>query len=136
MFLTFLTLNPGPYFVLSIREKHISLSVSSLCPSSVGSGEKTPEWSDEDTSGNPFAANGDGNPFEEEPASPAVSVLVRALYDYEGQEQDELSFKAGTAVKYKTAISSSATFQYRVSSKLQIFWFPVLKHACLSQRRL
>ncbi|KAF6731251.1 Protein kinase C and casein kinase substrate in neurons protein 2 [Oryzias melastigma] len=55
----------------------------------------TPDWSDEDTVGNPFATNGDGNPFEEEPASPLISVPVKALYDYEGQEQDELSFKSG-----------------------------------------
>uniref|UniRef100_A0A3Q2QAR8 Protein kinase C and casein kinase substrate in neurons 2 n=1 Tax=Fundulus heteroclitus TaxID=8078 RepID=A0A3Q2QAR8_FUNHE len=63
--------------------------------SSANSSEKTPDWSDEDTTGNPFASNGDGNPFDEEPESPVVSVPVKALYDYEGQEQDELSFKAG-----------------------------------------
>ncbi|XP_063761428.1 protein kinase C and casein kinase substrate in neurons protein 2 isoform X2 [Eleginops maclovinus] len=63
--------------------------------SSASSMEKTQDWSDEDTGGNPFSANGDGNPFEDEPASPVVSVPVKALYDYEGQEQDELTFKAG-----------------------------------------
>ncbi|XP_030295852.1 protein kinase C and casein kinase substrate in neurons protein 2 isoform X3 [Sparus aurata] len=64
--------------------------------SSASSMEKTPDWSDEDTGGNnPFSTNGEGNPFEDEPASPVVSVPVKALYDYEGQEQDELSFKAG-----------------------------------------
>ncbi|XP_058481060.1 protein kinase C and casein kinase substrate in neurons protein 2 isoform X4 [Solea solea] len=63
--------------------------------SSVSSTEKTPDWSDEDTGVNPFSANGDGNPFEDEPTSPLVCVPVKALYDYEGQEQDELTFQAG-----------------------------------------
>ncbi|XP_073708103.1 protein kinase C and casein kinase substrate in neurons protein 1 [Garra rufa] len=52
------------------------------------------EWSDDEQ---PPAAqtasetNGGGNPFEEE----SKGVRVRALYDYDGQEQDELTFKAG-----------------------------------------
>lgn len=52
------------------------------------------EWSDEDqsapNSGND--TNGGTNPFDEEVVK---GVRVRALYDYEGQEQDELSFRTG-----------------------------------------
>ncbi|XP_034297936.1 protein kinase C and casein kinase substrate in neurons protein 2 isoform X2 [Pantherophis guttatus] len=68
--------------------------------SSVSSYEKNQslgaEWSDEEIN-NPFSSNdtqGESNPFDED-VSPTVEVRVRALYDYEGQEHDELSFKTG-----------------------------------------
>uniref|UniRef100_A0A8C1RV76 Protein kinase C and casein kinase substrate in neurons 2 n=1 Tax=Cyprinus carpio TaxID=7962 RepID=A0A8C1RV76_CYPCA len=60
-----------------------------------GTVEKTAAAGSDEEAGNPFT-NTNSNPFEDEPCSPCeVCVPVRALYDYEGRDRDELSFRAG-----------------------------------------
>lgn len=51
------------------------------------------DWSDEESPKKYIAAN--GVELEEEEEEKVVGVRVKALYDYTGQESDELSFKAG-----------------------------------------
>lgn len=88
--------------------------------------EKTPDWSDEDSSGNPFSTNGNGNPFDDEPTSPVISVPVRALYDYEGQEQDELSFKAGMSSACESSQGFCGLKRLNCTSFLQVRSSPKL----------
>ncbi|XP_027660579.2 protein kinase C and casein kinase substrate in neurons protein 3 isoform X1 [Falco cherrug] len=75
----------------SYQEEQNSLFYDSLkAPTHVNGGkEDISEWSDEDTPKKCLDANG----HEEDIKVPGVRV--RALYDYTGQEADELSFKAG-----------------------------------------
>ncbi|KAF7711441.1 protein kinase C and casein kinase substrate in neurons protein 1 isoform X1 [Silurus meridionalis] len=78
--------------VMTAGDNHSSPQVENR--SSVSSYEKNQaysgDWSDEEQAA--AETNGATNPFEEEKSQ---GVRVRALYDYEGQEQDELSFRVG-----------------------------------------
>ncbi|NXG43099.1 PACN1 protein, partial [Psilopogon haemacephalus] len=86
----------GPGMPMNWPQFEVSLStllVLLAAPSHDRGQTYSAEWSDDEGSNsfNASEANGGANPFEEE----AKGVRVRALYDYDGQEQDELSFKAG-----------------------------------------
>ncbi|XP_038124499.1 protein kinase C and casein kinase substrate in neurons protein 3 [Cyprinodon tularosa] len=53
------------------------------------------DWSDEESPKKVLAVNGVGEADDKEEQEQVEGVPVRALYDYTGQESDELSFKAG-----------------------------------------
>lgn len=69
------------------------LSVPLLPISSLRVKDYSSDWSDDESPKKVLAVNGVGEAEDEE--DQVEGVQVRALYDYTGQEADELSFKAG-----------------------------------------
>lgn len=57
--------------------------------------DSSSDWSDEESPKKALAVNGVGDGDDKEDQEQVEGVPVRALYDYTGQEADELSFKAG-----------------------------------------
>ena len=62
-------------------------------PSPLRGKDYSSDWSDDESPKKVLAVNGVGEAEDEE--DQVEGVPVRALYDYTGQEADELSFKAG-----------------------------------------
>uniref|UniRef100_A0A3Q2P738 Protein kinase C and casein kinase substrate in neurons 3 n=1 Tax=Fundulus heteroclitus TaxID=8078 RepID=A0A3Q2P738_FUNHE len=66
------------------------------CPGSELGKDYSSDWSDEESPKKVLAVNGVGEADDKDEEEQAEEgVPVRALYDYTGQESDELSFKAG-----------------------------------------
>uniref|UniRef100_A0AAY4EJJ1 Protein kinase C and casein kinase substrate in neurons 3 n=1 Tax=Denticeps clupeoides TaxID=299321 RepID=A0AAY4EJJ1_9TELE len=72
------------------RYTHTHTHTPRLYWPSIGGKDYSSDWSDEESPKKYIAENG-----VEEEEEKVAGVRVRALYDYTGQESDELSFKAG-----------------------------------------
>jgi hypothetical protein len=83
-----------PITMTSIKHKSTPVAAGSTAQSSNNhTPHTTPPPSNRDSAANPF---GEDEEWDEGPVDDgSAGVPVRALYDYDGQEADELSFKVG-----------------------------------------